>query len=79
MRTWLIFIAVTLAWSAGAGFMLNSTVHPLAIFVVWIVGVVWLSGWIIAGPRDADRLVRTWLIMLGGLTAISFLAVAIVS
>jgi hypothetical protein len=44
--------------------------HPMAIAAVWLVGFVWLTGWLAAGPKAADALVANWLGMLAGLAAL---------
>lgn len=51
------FLAFSLGWSALAGAMLKTPVHPLAIFAVWAVGFLWGTGYIIDGQKGGDALV----------------------
>lgn len=61
------FLAFTMIWSSAAGVMIG-LVHPAAIFLVWIVGFLWGTGYIIGGTRDGDALVSYvggyWLALL---------------
>jgi hypothetical protein len=50
------FLAFSLGWSALAGAMLKTPVHPLAIFAVWAVGFLWGTGYIIDGQKGGDAL-----------------------
>ena len=65
-RQFLAFITFALAWSAGAGLLLETKlVNPYAIFAVWTVGFVWGVGYIAAGNREAaDYLLKIWLGMM---------------
>jgi hypothetical protein len=64
-RQFLAFIVFALAWSAAAGLLLETKlVNPYAIFAVWTVGFVWGVGYIAAGNREADYLLKIWLGMM---------------
>lgn len=54
--TFVRFLAFSLGWSALAGAMLKTPVHPLAIFAVWAVGFLWGTGYIIDGQKGGDAL-----------------------
>jgi len=65
VRQFLAFIAFALLWSAGAGLLLETKlVNPYAIFAVWTVGFIWGVGYIAAGSREADYLLKIWLGMM---------------
>lgn len=66
MKDFLSFIAFVLLWSAGAGLMLRTGVHPLAIFAVWTVGFIWGVAYILAGKRSADLLLKRWFQLMIG-------------
>lgn len=54
-------------------------VHHVAVFIVWLVGFVWMTGYIAAGARDADYLLKVWLGMLAAMTAVAGIGVLIFS
>lgn len=65
------FLIATVVWGTLAALILHlRIVHPIAVFIVWIVGFVWITGYIASGPRDADQLLKSW---LGTLLVISAL------
>jgi len=51
------FLTFTLLWTAAAGLLMRTPIHPLAIFFVWIFGFLWGTGYIIGGKADGDALV----------------------
>ncbi|WP_159585911.1 hypothetical protein [Chelativorans xinjiangense] len=80
MTRWLKFMGAAVGWSLICRAILElAPVHPIAVFFVWVVGFLWLTGWIAAGPKDADDLVKYCLatlalIALGG--SVLFLLIA---
>ncbi|MGE0231168.1 MAG: hypothetical protein AB7O39_03125 [Flavobacteriaceae bacterium] len=79
-RQFLAFVIASLGWAGAARLLLDADiVHPVAVGVVWLIGFVWITGYIASGPRDADHLVRTWLLMLAGIAAIAGVIVLAVS
>lgn len=80
MKQFLAFIAVTVAWAGICrGFLEFTDVEPLAIGAVWIVGFVWMTGYIAAGASAADLLTKRWLQMLAGFVLVSGFLVAALS
>ncbi|PAQ00899.1 hypothetical protein LRP31_25420 [Mesorhizobium mediterraneum] len=72
MNQTVAFISFAAGWSFACSLLLNSSIHPLAVFIVWIVGFVWGVGYIIAGKMDADLLLKRWLQMMAGATVLGF-------
>lgn len=66
------FISFASVWSFACSLLLNSSIHPVAVFIVWIIGFVWGVGYIIAGKIDADLLLKRWLQMMAGAMLIGF-------
>lgn len=64
-RQFLAFITFTLGWSFLASLAMGAHIHPVAVFVVWIVGFVWGVAYIIGGQADADLLLKRWLQLMG--------------
>lgn len=80
MKQFLQFLVVSAAWAGAAGLFLGlGLVHPVAVFIVWIVGFVWMTGHIVSGSRDADYMVKVWLGMLAAMTAVAGIGVLIFS
>lgn len=72
MKDWLRFIAVILGWTlAGRAVLELSVVHPLALALVWFVGLIWLIGWVVGSVGEADYLLK---IMAGMVSAPLLLA-----
>lgn len=65
-----MFIAFVVLWTAGAGLMLKTGLHPIAIFLVWLIGFVWGSAYIAAGRYAADLLTKRWLQMMVGVVVV---------
>ncbi len=70
MSDFIKFIAFAALWSAGAGLMLGTSIHPVAIFGVWLIGFVWGAAFIADGKRSADYLTKRWLQMMIGVVLI---------
>lgn len=70
MKDFLSFITFVLLWSAGAGLMLKTGIHPVAIFLVWLVGFVWGAAYIAAGKYAADLLTKRWLQLMVGVVLV---------
>jgi hypothetical protein len=65
------FFLVACGWALVGLIVLRAEfAHPVAVGVMWLVGFVWLAGWLATGPKAADSLVVYWLAMLGGLATI---------
>ena len=80
MREWRQWIVSVCVWSALGGLMLRTGfARPEAVGIVWFVGFVWITGYITAGPKDADHLVKVWAGMLAGLALIAGLGAAALS
>lgn len=72
MRQFVAFLTATVAWALVARLLLAlDLAHPLAIGAVWLVGFVWISGYIAAGADGADLLTKRWLQMLAGIGALA--------
>jgi hypothetical protein len=63
------FISFAAGWSVVCSLFLGS-VHPIALFAVWLVGFVWGAGYISAGTHLADLLTKRWLQMMLGLAVV---------
>jgi hypothetical protein len=70
LKDFLQFITFAALWSAGAGLLLETGIHPLAIFAVWLIGFVWGAAYIADGKRSADHLTKRWLQMMIGVVLI---------
>lgn len=80
LKEWFSFLAAIAVWALiGRGVLETGLVHPIALAVVWLIGFVWIVGYIAAGPRDADRLLIVWLGSLAGTVAVALLVVAAIS
>ena len=80
MKQFATFIAATLLWAGIARLILETdTVHPIAIGIVWLVGFVWITSYIAAGPDDADHLTKVWLGMLAGIVVLGGIGAAMFS
>ena len=80
MKQFAAFVLAAFVWTAAAGLLLHvERVQPLAIFVVWLIGFVWIAGYFGSGQRDADHLVKVWLGMLAGFVVFAGIGVAILS
>lgn len=67
MRDWLIFLGVVLGWAAVGRLVLEADiVHPVALAIVWIIGLIWLIGWAVGSIKDADYLVK----LIAGMVAV---------
>lgn len=80
MKQFLAFLIATVLWAGTAGLFLSANlVHPVAVFIVWIVGFVWMTGYIAAGRTSADLLTKRWLQMLAGMAVLASLGFLIFS
>lgn len=69
-RQLLAFVVFICVWSLLGSAALGMPVHPVAVFIPWLVGFVWGVGYVASGPLDADLLLKRWLQMTVGLVAI---------
>lgn len=72
MNQTVAFISFVAGWSFACGLLLDTSIHPIAVFIVWVVGFVWGVGYIIAGKADADLLLKRWLQMMAGTMFLGF-------
>lgn len=79
MNQALAFISFAAIWSFSCSLLLHSSIHPVAVFAVWIVGFVWGVGFIVAGKADADLLLRRWLQMMACAIVIGFVGSTLLS
>ena len=59
------FISFVAGWSFVCSLCLGA-IHPVAVFLVWLIGFVWGVGYIAAGKPQADLLTKRWLQMMAG-------------
>jgi hypothetical protein len=65
------FFLGSCAWAlVGIGVLQADIAAPIVVAIVWLVGFVWLAGWLAVGPREGDMLLLYWLAMMGGFAAI---------
>lgn len=60
----LVFLAFVLSGGIAAFLLGTAGVHPIAVFVAWLVSFVWGVACIIQGPLVADLLTKRWLQMM---------------
>lgn len=79
MNDGLKFFAFVVVSGVIASAVLDAKIaHPAVVFVVWLITFVWGTGYIAGSVRDADSLVKMWLLSLaiagviGGGLALAF-------
>lgn len=70
MKPFLVFIGFACGWSLLGSVALGLQINPGAVGIVWLIGFVWGVGYIAAGPRDADLLLKRWLQMMAGIIVV---------
>lgn len=79
-KQFLAFIATTVGWALICRLVLEAQVaKPIAIAIVWLIGFVWLTGYIVAGRNSADHLVKFGVLYFGAMAAIAYAAVLLIS
>lgn len=79
-KQFLLFIAATLAWAGICRLILEAGIaNPIAIAIVWLIGFVWMTGYIVAGRNSADHLVKFGALYFGAMAAIAYAAVLLIS
>ena len=74
------FLIATVIWSlVGADVLKTGQVHPIALFAIWLIGFVWMAGYIGSGVRVADHLTRVWLWTMVAIVAVGIVIAAILS
>lgn len=74
------FLVATVIWSLiGAAVLKTGLVHPVALFAVWLIGFVWMAGYIGSGVRTADYLTRAWLWSMVAIAGIGVLMAQVLS
>lgn len=61
MSDFATFLLFCLVWSLLGQAALALDIHPAAVAIVWLIGFVWGTGYIISGRSGADRLATVWL------------------
>jgi len=78
LNQFIAFISFAAAWSLAASLFIGS-VNPIAIFAVWLLGFIWGSGYIAAGIREADLLLKRWLQMMAGVAVLAIIGAGLLS
>lgn len=74
-----VFLIATVAWAVLCRLLLMLPIHPVAVGAVWLIGFVWMTGYIAAGTSAADLLTKRWLQMMAGiviLASVGYLALS---
>jgi hypothetical protein len=72
------FASFAVAWSFAAS-LLGGSVNPIALFAVWLVGFLWGTGYIAAGIREADLLLKRWLQMMAGVVVLAIIGAGLLN
>jgi hypothetical protein len=72
------FGSFAIGWSVVAGLLIGS-VSPVALFAVWLLGFLWGAGYIAAGVREADLLLKRWLQMMAGVAVLAVIGASLLS
>lgn len=78
MKQFAEFISFVVAWSLAASLLISS-VNSVALFTVWLVGFLWGTGYIAAGIREADLLLKRWLQMMAGVAVLAIIGAGLLS
>lgn len=79
-KQFLTFIATTAGWAVICRIILEAkAVSPAAVAIVWLVGFVWMTGYIIAGRNSADHLVKFGILYFGAMAVITYAGVLLIS
>lgn len=73
------FVSFIAVWSFGCSLLHHASIHPVAIFAVWVVGFLWGVGYIAAGKAAADLLLKRWLQMMACAIVIGFVGSSLFS
>lgn len=77
-RQFLFFVSFACGWSLLLSLAIDR-INVAAVFAVWLVGIIWGCGYIAAGKREADLMLRRWLQMMVGIAIIGIAGALIVS
>lgn len=72
------FVSFAVAWSLAASLLIGR-VNSVALFAVWLVGFLWGAGYIAAGIREADLLLKRWLQMMVGVALLAVIGAGLLS
>lgn len=72
------FGTFTIGWSIAAS-LLVGLINPVALFAVWLLGFLWGTGYIAAGIREADLLLKRWLQMMAGVAVLAVIGAGLLS
>jgi hypothetical protein len=78
LNQFLAFVSFTVAWSIAAVIFLG-VINPIAVFAVWLLGFMWGTGYIAAGIREADLLLKRWLQMMAGVAVLAIIGAGLLS
>lgn len=78
MNQFIAFGTFTIGWSIAACLLIGS-VNPIALFAVWLLGFIWGTGYIAAGIREADLLLKRWLQMMVGVAVLAVIGAGLLS
>ncbi|TGQ11234.1 hypothetical protein EN858_15035 [Mesorhizobium sp. M4B.F.Ca.ET.215.01.1.1] len=78
MNQFVAFISFAVAWSLAASLLIGS-VNPAVLFAVWLLGFLWGTGYIAAGLREADLLLKRWLQMMAGVAVLAVIGAGLLS
>lgn len=72
------FGTFAIGWSIAACLLIGG-VNPIALFTVWLLGFIWGTGYIAAGIREADLLLKRWLQMMAGVAVLAVIGAGLLS
>ena len=78
MNQFVAFGSFAISWSIAACLLISS-VNPIALFAVWLLGFLWGAGYIAAGIREADLLLKRWLQMMVGVAVLAIIGAGLLS
>jgi hypothetical protein len=78
LNQFVAFGTFAIGWSIAASLLIGS-VNPIALFAVWLIGFLWGVGYIAAGIREADLLLKRWLQMMIGVAVLAIIGAGLLS
>lgn len=78
MNQFVAFGTFAIGWSIAAGLLVGS-INSVALFAVWLLGFLWGTGYIAAGIREADLLLKRWLQMMAGVAVLAVIGAGLLS
>lgn len=72
MNRFLSFIAVVVGWAVAGRIVLElGILPPVALFILWLIGFVWLVGRVVGSSTEANHLLKTTGLMFGLIAALA--------